>query len=348
MSGASSGERPVVSSRPGRPASPPTPDRDLAVVVGMIATIAIPTIVALLSIRTPAPAAYSAGGNPSPLGYTLSLAFFVVPATLILWWFFKEPRYHIERRAFLLTLLWTSSMGIVLDLFLAHEFFTFPNPHATAGWNLPALDLRHGWTARIPAEEIAFYLLGFATILLVYIWANVYWMGAYCADRLHEHAAGVRRVLGLHIKSGLWALALLGAALAYKYAWPHVDRRGYPGYLTYLLVAAAGPSLVMFQSAKPIVNWRAFGFTSFLIVLVSVMWEATLAIPYGWWGYRPEAMLGLFIGAWHGLPVEAVLVWLASSWGTVIFYESMRLMLHMERPVAEALFGRRPARPTKG
>ena len=47
-------------------------------------------------------------------------------------------------------------------------------------------------------------------------------------------------------------------------------------------------------------------------------WEATLAVPYGWWGYHPRAMIGLDIGAWSNLPVEAVCVWLAVTYTTVI------------------------------
>jgi len=39
--------------------------------------------------------------------------------------------------------------------------------------------------------------------------------------------------------------------------------------------------------------------------------SATLAVPYGWWGYQQKQMMGLFIGAWAGLPIEAVVVWIA-------------------------------------
>ena len=39
--------------------------------------------------------------------------------------------------------------------------------------------------------------------------------------------------------------------------------------------------------------------------------EATLAVPYGWWDYQQKQMMGLFIGAWAGLPIEAVVVWIA-------------------------------------
>jgi len=35
-------------------------------------------------------------------------------------------------------------------------------------------------------------------------------------------------------------------------------------------------------------------------------------------------MVGLFVGAWSGLPVEEVVVWVAVTWATVIVYEVMK------------------------
>src|SRR5262245_23445084 len=54
------------------------------------------------------------------------------------------------------------------------------------------------------------------------------------------------------------------------------------------------------------------------MVVVSLLWEVTLALPYGWWGYRTTAISDLTIGAWSQLPIEAVWVWLAVSFTTVI------------------------------
>jgi hypothetical protein len=47
------------------------------------------------------------------------------------------------------------------------------------------------------------------------------------------------------------------------------------------------------------------------------------------------------IGAWTGLPIEAVVVWMASTYTTVITYEVLKVVLALERPWREALFGRR-------
>ena len=99
------------------------------------------------------------------------------------------------------------------------------------------------------------------------------------------------------------------------------------------------PSAGFFHTAQPFINWRAFSFTFFLILLISLLWEVTLGIPYGWWGYRPQTMLGLAIGAWSGLPIEAVCVWFAVSFTTVITYEVIKIWQALGKSALEAFFG---------
>ena len=74
-------------------------------------------------------------------------------------------------------------------------------------------------------------------------------------------------------------------------------------------------------------------------MLISLLWEATLALPYGWWNYQHREMMGLFIGAWADLPVEAVFVWIAVSYGTVIFFEAVKIWQASGRSAKEALLG---------
>jgi hypothetical protein len=50
-------------------------------------------------------------------------------------------------------------------------------------------------------------------------------------------------------------------------------------------------------------------------------------------------MLGLTIGAWSQLPVEAVWVWLAVSFMTVISYEVVKIWLATGKRAFEAFFG---------
>ena len=139
-------------------------------------------------------------------------------------------------------------------------------------------------------------------------------------------------------KLSLRIAPLLVVALLYKKLWSPVPA-GFPWYATYLVVAAVVPSMGFFRTAQPFINWRAFSFTFFFIVLVSLLWEATLALPYGWWGYRAAAMLGLTIGAWSHLPIEAVVVLLAVSFTTVISYEVVKIWLATGKRALEAFFG---------
>jgi hypothetical protein len=90
---------------------------------------------------------------------------------------------------------------------------------------------------------------------------------------------------------------------------------------------------------EPFINWRAFAFTLTWIVLVSLVWEATLALPYGWWGYHDDAMMGVFVGAWSDLPLEAVLVWLAVTFTTVIIFEAVKIWLASRRKLTKFLMG---------
>lgn len=99
------------------------------------------------------------------------------------------------------------------------------------------------------------------------------------------------------------------------------------------------PSVGFFRAAQPFINWRAFSLTFFLILLISLVWEVTLALPYGWWGYRSEALVGIKVGAWHGLPIEGVLVWLAVSYTTVIVYEVIKIWQALGRSAWDSFFG---------
>jgi hypothetical protein len=117
------------------------------------------------------------------------------------------------------------------------------------------------------------------------------------------------------------------------------DPTGFPWYWTYLLAAAFVPSAGFFRTVRRFVNWRAFSFTFVLVLLISLTWEASLASPYGWWGYQHETMTGLFITAWNHLPVEAVFVWLAVTYTTVIVYEVITLWQASGKTARRVLLG---------
>ena len=87
------------------------------------------------------------------------------------------------------------------------------------------------------------------------------------------------------------------------------------------------------------VNWRAFSLTFFVILLTSLLWEATLAVPYGWWGYQGREMMGLRVTAWSGLPIEAVVLWLAVTFTTVVVYEIVKRWKGSGRTARTAFLG---------
>ena len=51
-------------------------------------------------------------------------------------------------------------------------------------------------------------------------------------------------------------------------------------------------------------------------------------------------MMGLAIPAWRGLPVEAVCVWMAVSFTTVIVYEVIKIWQALGKGAWEAFFGK--------
>lgn len=118
------------------------------------------------------------------------------------------------------------------------------------------------------------------------------------------------KVLQFHPNSLIVGAALIAAAFRCK-RWFSDVREGLPGYFIVPVAGGLIPSMSFYPVTRRFINWRALSLTMYFILLVSMLWEATLALPYGWWNYQHHAMIGVFIGAWSNLPIEAVLVWLA-------------------------------------
>jgi hypothetical protein len=271
--------------------------------------------------------------DPTPLGYTWSLLLFLIPLAALGGWFFRRSDLRLARRSFWRTLAVLVPVGFVLDLLFGNRFFTFPNERATLGLNVPAVG------GGIPIEELIFYLTGFMLVLLSYLWADEYWVRAYNIPDYRSQAKDLRRIAQFHAPSLILGVALVAGAAIYKKALSP-SPEGFPWYFTYLTAVAIVPAAGFFRAAQPFINWRAFSITFFFILLISLLWEVTLALPYGWWDYRPAAMMGLAIGAWRGLPVEAVCVWLAVSFTTVIIYEVIKIWQALGTSAWEAFFGK--------
>jgi hypothetical protein len=307
------------------------PEEAFRVVFLIVGLLVLPAALTLRTVLEPGRLQIDSS-NPSPLGYTWSLVLFVLPLAALGVWFASRLDLVLARKAFWRTVVVLASLGFLLDLLFGNAFFTFPNTGSVLGWHVPA---RGG---PIPIEEFVFYLTGFMLVLLTYIWADEYWMSAYNVADYRSQAGELRRIVRFHPHSAILGTGLILAAVIYKRTLSQ-SPEGLPWYFVYLTVASLIPSAGFFRTAQPFVNWRAFSFTFFFILLISLLWEATLAIPYGWWGYKRAAMLGLHIGAWSGLPLEAVCVWLAVSYTTVIVYEVIKIWQALGKRAWEAFFG---------
>jgi hypothetical protein len=318
------------------PSHSPAPELGAGVVLAMLATVVVPAIIALNTIRIPAKLQLT-HPNPTPYGYTWSLALFSVPILVIAVWFQKHERPEFARRAFWRTIGMLVLLGFGLDFFFGNRFFSFPNAGATLGIGAPAL---HG---SVPIEEYVFYTTGFLAILLTYAWLDEFWLLAYNVPDYHAEGKRIHRLVQFHPTSALIGLGLIGIAVAYKKLLsPSPD--GFPEYFTFLVAGAFLPAMSFFPTARRFINWRAFSMTLFMVVLVSLLWEATLAVPYGWWGYQSRSMVGLTIVAWAGLPVEAVCVWIAATYATAIVFETLKVWQASGKKARHAFLGR-PASP---
>jgi hypothetical protein len=306
----------------------------------MVALIAVPAALTLATVRHP-PGAVPPSANPTPHGYTVSLLIFLVPVLVIGLWHIIRPRHPVERTALLLASGTVTTLGVILDFWFGHTFFTFPNEGATLNLRLPAWDLAQGMLVHqyLPIEEYAFYILSGLFMIMIYLWADAHWLGDYTPDDFSQQAQAETRLLDFHFGTFAVCLALIAGGWIFKKYGPSDTPEGFPGYFTFQVILAFLPTMVCINCVRRFINWRAFGFSYFMLLLVSLVWEATLGVPYGWWDYKREQMLGIHILAWGRLPIEAVLLWLVAGWGAIISFEFWRVFLHMKRPARNALIG---------
>lgn len=272
--------------------------------------VGVPVALALLLV------ALLAGRIPP---YTLSLSIWAIPLLAMTLFLHRRKRLSPEvRSALWIALVTTFVLGSVLDLLLGNFFFTFPNPAAVLGWRL------HG----IPIEEFGFYLLGGWCVTLGYVFCDQWWLARY--DRSPDsYRRWSRRISAILIPSlrpagGFALLALVGIGVKH---WLNPGGDPVPGYFLFLVGFAYLPSFLLGRVTGPFLNLRALAMTLSVIAGLSLVWEATLALPGGWWGYRETDMLGIFIEPWHRLPLEAVTVWFFSA-QAILVYEAIRIYLH--------------------
>ena len=234
----------------------PSPTVAASIVIGMLAMVVIPAAFTLHSVRSPG--RLEVGPDPSPHGYTWSLLLFVVPIVAMLLWFFPSEGLEIPRRSFWRTIGILVPIGCLLDVIFAQWFFCFPNPKATLGILAPALG------KPVPVEEYAFYLTGFITILLLYVWLGEYWLSAYTVEDYRAEAQALGRLLQFHPGSLVLGMGLIAAAILYKKFFSSVPG-GWPGYFIVLVAGGLIPSASFYPVTRRFINWRAMSLTMFFI-----------------------------------------------------------------------------------
>ncbi|HEY5650839.1 MAG TPA: hypothetical protein VIW46_05270 [Acidimicrobiia bacterium] len=302
----------------------------------MLGLMVIATAVAMASTDQ-APTGVPAAGS-GRFGYTISLVLFLVPVSALVMWF-ARTRASIDRHwtAFWITFGAIVGLWSALDILLARTFFTFPNAAATLGIDVIGYDPVQGWGAFVPVEEFLFYILGSAFIVLTYIWASEYWFPAHTLDRTaYEEAAQAQR-LGALFDPRVLVLGVLivVGAVALK-AWNPLGEAvpGFPGYITFMTVMVIVPTTMFLHVILRFVNLRAMVFTLQSMLLIALLWEVTLALPYGWWNYQHSQMIGIFVTPWSNLPIEAVLLWGAATWSNIAVYEVAKLFVHHRKRAA--------------
>ena len=249
----------------------PSPTACALIVVAMLAMIVIPAAITLYTVRVPGPPIQVNQGS-TPYGYTVSLLLFIVPIVFISVWFLPSEGLHVPRRAFWRTIIILVPLGFVLDLVFAQWFFDYKNSGATLGVHAFAFG------KPVPVEEYIFYFTGFLADLLLYVWLGEFWLAAYNVPDYPGEARKMRRLLQFHPISLILAVGLIGAAWFYKKQFAAVeDRAGFPWYFTFLVAGALVPAVSFFPVARRFINWRALSLTLFFMLLVSLLWEATLA-----------------------------------------------------------------------
>lgn len=345
----------------------PNPEKGFRIVLWMLVGLVIPVYLALNSIKMPGELVFphdpkslkSICGShelnsktpifnfedceayfPSkstPHGYTWSLSLFIIPSLMIWTWLhfsFKGLRRRVVRKSFWLTIGILFPIGCLLDSIFGNLFFCFVNPGATLGIKLPGYVFGKGFKNSIPIEEAGFYLSGFITILSIYMWCDERWFSAYNIFHykkekdIKEQVDKIKGIFrSIHFLSIIIGVVLVLAAVLYKKFGPHEYHPGFPGYFAFLVAVSVIPSFVFIRTAIHFINWRAFSAIFFYILLISMMWEATLASPYGWWRYHYHQMMGRLIYAWSGLPIEAALLWMSVTFTTTIVYTTIKIWL---------------------
>src|SRR4029434_8583583 len=99
------------------------------VVFAIPAALIVPAAIALRTVVHPA-ILQATSDNPTPLGYTWSLALLIIPFGVLAWCFTSRPDLKFPRKAFWRAIAGLTPVGFALDLLFGNAFFIFANKAA--------------------------------------------------------------------------------------------------------------------------------------------------------------------------------------------------------------------------
>jgi hypothetical protein len=222
-------------------------------------------------------------------------------------------------------------LGIVLDFLFGHLTLRFPGcgePDGPYVFCLPAV------RGSVPVEELLFYAMGPVAMVLVYACADERWLSRYNPkDDLLD-----RKLIQLSPRLAVVAaLAVVTALVLWRI------NGTFPTYFAFLSAGAILPAMFLYRTIGNLTNWPAFAVTTLYVLVTSLVWEVTLAIPRQWWSYEPSGMIGVTIAAWSrgdaNFPIEAAVVWLFGPFSSILMYEFAKAFMHHPGSVSVALFG---------
>jgi hypothetical protein len=299
----------------------------------------LPAFLTLHTVKVPRPVVPLDGyPDPTPLGYTVSLTLWFIPAIAVLGHLLLHRQKGFPWKSLGVTIALLLSLGLLLDVAFGNLFFTFPNRGATLGidfWGWEWDQLR--FVRNIPIEEVFFYLFGDSVALLIYLWCDRFWLKLYSRNANPYLFADE----GPLLRIAWWPLAL-GAAmvgLAWAYKAFVAQEHGFPAYFLFLVAVAFVPATLFFTKVHRRINWRAYGCTAMTMFFISMLWECTIAFPYGWWAYKPGMMMGLDINAWARLPAEEPFLWLLVTFASVMIFETIHAAMGSETDTSTAMLG---------
>ena len=313
--------------------------KPLLVVLVIHVVIWLPAFLTLQCVQVARPVVpLSLHPNPTPFGYTVSLGLWFIPAAAVLIHLLQQRLEGFPWKSLGVTVVLLLTLGLVLDVAFGNLFFTFPNKGATLGIYIPGWDWASmRFVQNIPLEEVFFYLFGDSVALLIYLWCDRFWLKLYSRNANPYLYAEHGRLL--HIAWWPLALGVAMVAAAWAYKAFVADEPGFPGYFLFLVAVAFVPASLFFTKVQQRINWRAYVSTALTMFFISMLWECTIAFPYGWWAYKPGMMIGMDILAWSSLPAEEPFLWLLVSFASVMIFETIHAVVGSEEKAGTTVLG---------